>query len=538
MGLHQNKSMPAFFLESSADILQFANEDVNKLDCRISPYFTADTQIIWPGKEIRASSSDSWFTCTIKHRARKHSTTAFLMQDQKEREPKSQTAFPRHCRVIAHFREKFRVKKLKERGTHSPIPTQPPQQDPGRVSGAGAGSCQSRQPAVAPSTIHRCRELQSPSLAPWLRDRRKASYKSAAWAVLDCALPDSGGIPHPGLSRPVAVHETGRSGGLQDVSRAKGLPQGLSHRWVGNWPPQAPNPAQALQYSPGALRWRLVPAAPPTHTEPPSVGTTARSQPLAAASATRSACPPPLSPGHGGLAGVCLLHGPPGSCAHPVGIAPEKGRHKTRLFAYSGSSKQVECVARRAEMVLEEIPKGNASLVLRDAEVREEGTYSCLVSVASLAGEQSIQLQIEGNSMGLGFLFRLSSVINFHSPEKPTVTVNITSLSLVEGEQHKLVCNIRHYYPHNTQTQWLQDPKDTWKVPDVMKNVLSSGDQQSSNGTYSSSRCFLLTASLKDSDHKYTCWGDHPSLQSPIRRSVTVEVRGTLLTSGHCPLHP
>uniref|UniRef100_A0A8B9M3P1 Ig-like domain-containing protein n=1 Tax=Accipiter nisus TaxID=211598 RepID=A0A8B9M3P1_9AVES len=128
------------------------------------------------------------------------------------------------------------------------------------------------------------------------------------------------------------------------------------------------------------------------------------------------------------------------------------------------------------------------------------------------------------------WLAGLRCVIHFHSPEKPTVTVNITSLSLVEGEQHKLVCN--------TQAQWLQEPKDTWKVPDVMKNVLSSGDQQSSNGTYSSSRCLLLTASLKDGGHKYTCWVDHPSLQSPIRRSVTVEVRGTPLTWGHCPLHP
>ncbi|XP_074887241.1 LOW QUALITY PROTEIN: tapasin-related protein-like [Buteo buteo] len=187
----------------------------------------------------------------------------------------------------------------------------------------------------------------------------------------------------------------------------------------------------------------------------------------------------------------------------------KKGR-KTRLFAYSGSSKQAERVAHRAEMVLEEIPKGNASLVLRDAEVRAEGTYSCLVSVASLTGVQSIQLQIE---------------------EKPTVTINITSLSLVEGEQHKLVCNIRHYYPHNTLAQWLQEPKDTWKFPDVMKNVLATGDQQSSNGTYSSSRCFLLTASLKDGGHKYTCWVNHPSLQSPIRRSVTMEVREATSTA-------
>ncbi|KFV44084.1 hypothetical protein N328_09885, partial [Gavia stellata] len=56
-------NIPSFIVqESSVDILQYANEDINMLDCRISPYFTADTQIIWPGREIRASSLDSWFT--------------------------------------------------------------------------------------------------------------------------------------------------------------------------------------------------------------------------------------------------------------------------------------------------------------------------------------------------------------------------------------------------------------------------------------------------------------------------------------------
>ncbi|KFM06880.1 hypothetical protein AS27_13565, partial [Aptenodytes forsteri] len=51
-----------FLTESSVEILQYANEDINMLDCRITPYFTADTRIIWPGREIAASSSDSWFT--------------------------------------------------------------------------------------------------------------------------------------------------------------------------------------------------------------------------------------------------------------------------------------------------------------------------------------------------------------------------------------------------------------------------------------------------------------------------------------------
>ncbi|XP_069730341.1 uncharacterized protein [Phaenicophaeus curvirostris] len=112
-----------------------------------------------------------------------------------------------------------------------------------------------------------------------------------------------------------------------------------------------------------------------------------------------------------------------------------------------------------------------------------------------------------------------------HVSEKPIVTINVDSLSLVEGEQHKLVCSIRHYYPHDVEAQWQREPKDSWSVPYVLKNVLSSSHQQSSNGTYSSSRYFLLTASLKDNGHKYTCVVDHQSLRAPIRKSVTVEVR-------------
>ncbi|XP_074449908.1 uncharacterized protein LOC141746065 isoform X3 [Larus michahellis] len=320
--------IPSFIVqESSADILPYANEDIEMLDCRISPYYTVGTQIVWPGRDIRASSSDAWFTCTITHTAGKYTTTAFLVQERKEEED------PNPGQLLPGIGEQLHVS--------------------------------------APLLVH-----SSPAL-------RRSGLAQDVW--LHCAF-------------------------------------STAHR------------AEAT------VQW----------------------------------------------------------------VLQQKGGHRKRLMAYSGSSKRVEGLAGRAEMVLEEIPKGNASLLLRNTEVRDEGTYSCSVSVASLTAEQAIQLQIE---------------------EKPTVTVNVNSLSLVEGEQHKLVCNIRHYYPHDIQVQWLREPKDSWKVPDVVKNVLSSSHRQSSNGTYSSSRYFLLTASLRDNGHRYTCRVDHPSLRSPIRRSVTVEVR-------------
>ncbi|XP_054250494.1 tapasin-related protein-like [Indicator indicator] len=202
------------------------------------------------------------------------------------------------------------------------------------------------------------------------------------------------------------------------------------------------------------------------------------------------------------------------STSHQAGasiqwVMLQQGGYRKLLLAYDGSSGQVERVA-RAEVALEEIPKGKASLLLRNVELRDEGIYLCVVSVASLTAEQTIQLQVE---------------------EKPTVTTNVASLSLVEGEQQKLVCNMKHYYPHSIQAQWLREPKDPWRVPEILQNVLLSSVQQSINGTYSSSIYFLLTASLKDDGHRYTCLVDHKSLQTSIRRSVTVEVREPTFTA-------
>ncbi|PKU35558.1 tapasin-related [Limosa lapponica baueri] len=341
--------IPLFIVqESSGDILPYTNEDMEMLDCRISPYYTANTQVVWPGRDIRASSSDSWFTCTITHTAGKYTTTAFLVRDQEEENPNPGQFLP-------GIGEQFHF-------------------------------------SATPAGLQHQALLQSPSPAPTPPRHTKLLSLPARY--------------RSGLARDVWLHCAFSTDHTAEVS----------------------------------IQW----------------------------------------------------------------VLQQKGGHRKQLLAYSGASRRVEGLAPRAEMVLEEIPKGNASLLLRNTEVRDEGTYSCLVSVASLTAEQTIQLQIE---------------------EKPTVTLNVNSLSLVEGEQHKLVCTVRHYYPHDIQVQWLREPKDSWKVPDVVKNVLSSSHRQSSNGTYSSSRYFLLTASLKDDGHRYTCRVDHPSLPSPVRRSVTVEVR-------------
>uniref|UniRef100_A0A8C6ZH03 Ig-like domain-containing protein n=1 Tax=Nothoprocta perdicaria TaxID=30464 RepID=A0A8C6ZH03_NOTPE len=92
--------------------------------------------------------------------------------------------------------------------------------------------------------------------------------------------------------------------------------------------------------------------------------------------------------------------------------------------------------------------------------------------------------------------------------------------------QHKLICDMRNFYPLGAQAVWLRELQGSRQVPEVVRNVFSSSHRESSNGTYSFSRYFLLTASLRDNGHVYTCRVEHQSLQTPIRRSIIVKVRG------------
>lgn len=80
----------------------------------------------------------------------------------------------------------------------------------------------------------------------------------------------------------------------------------------------------------------------------------------------------------------------------------QRGAQSRELWAFGGPGRRVERPSPRAEVAPEGIPEGNASLLLRDVQLRDEGTYSCAVSVGSLTAETTVQLLIEGNGTGSG----------------------------------------------------------------------------------------------------------------------------------------
>lgn len=314
--------------ESSLDILQHVGEDTDQLECKISRYFTDNTQILWPGLQTQVHKLDSWFTGTIKHLADKFTVTVFLVQSSASKEAENQ------------------------------VPEDVSQGNAGRFYLSGVFLVRTG-PSLIQSGLNKD-------------------------VLLSCAFS--------------VDHHT-------DVT----------------------------------IKW----------------------------------------------------------------VLQQKGGHKKLIFAYNGFTRQVEHKDKRAEMFLAEMPKGNASLLLRTVGVRDVGTYSCSILVSSLLWAQNVQLEIV---------------------EKPTVTLNADVLSLVEGDEHKLVCDISHFYPHDAEAQWLQEPMEQGMLPHVVSHVFSSSHRHNSDGTYSFSSYFLLKASLRDDGRRYTCRVEHRSLKHPIKKSLTVKV--------------
>ncbi|KAK9520442.1 hypothetical protein VZT92_020327 [Zoarces viviparus] len=179
---------------------------------------------------------------------------------------------------------------------------------------------------------------------------------------------------------------------------------------------------------------------------------------------------------------------------------------RTRLFSYNGRTGRSEGsgVGQRS------LAGGDASYNLPFAKMASEGTYICSVSVIPLFVSLDISLHIE---------------------EPPRVSLNTgPALSLQEGGEKKVSCDVESYYPLDVEIVWhVQDAAAVGRrvgapLPKELQNVLLSSHKHNQDNTYSLTAFFYLEASLKDSGKQYTCSVSHQSLRMPIRKSFILTV--------------
>ncbi|XP_008424375.1 tapasin-related protein [Poecilia reticulata] len=179
---------------------------------------------------------------------------------------------------------------------------------------------------------------------------------------------------------------------------------------------------------------------------------------------------------------------------------------RTKLFSHCSRTGQIQGsgVGKKA------LAGGDATYTLPFTKMSSEGTYICSVLVNPLFGNQDVVLQIE---------------------EPPRVSLNVGPvLSVLDGTEHKVVCEADNYYPLDVEINWYeQDPAALGQrvgapLPKMLQNILLSSHKHNQDKTYSLSGFFYLKASLKASGRQFTCIVSHKSLRMPVKKSFILQV--------------
>ncbi|XP_072405813.1 tapasin-like [Chiloscyllium punctatum] len=176
------------------------------------------------------------------------------------------------------------------------------------------------------------------------------------------------------------------------------------------------------------------------------------------------------------------------------------------VYAYNGAHDRVDMAEAGTEMFFYEAhSRGNASLLIRNVEIRHEGSYICTIYMPNLHAQQSIELQIT---------------------ERPKVTVSPDPLVLVPGQEQTVTCDVSSYYPLDVTVSWTRKGVAGNSSSEHITDSLLSGHRQNPDGTYNMSSYLRVVPSWEDHLTTYTCYVDHDSIKTPVRKTVTLKVAG------------
>ncbi|XP_067865443.1 tapasin-like [Heterodontus francisci] len=175
------------------------------------------------------------------------------------------------------------------------------------------------------------------------------------------------------------------------------------------------------------------------------------------------------------------------------------------VYAYHGAQDRVDTAEEGTEMFFYELhSRGNASLLIRNVNIRHEGSYICTIYMPNLHAQQSIDLEIT---------------------EPPKLTLDPDPLYLMPGQEHNVLCEISSYYPLDVSVTWMEKKAGNGTASHITKSCLS-GHRRNPDGTYNMTSYITVKPTSGDHDTIYTCYVDHMSVKSAVRKSITLKVAG------------
>ncbi|XP_030404016.1 tyrosine-protein phosphatase non-receptor type substrate 1-like isoform X2 [Gopherus evgoodei] len=143
-------------------------------------------------------------------------------------------------------------------------------------------------------------------------------------------------------------------------------------------------------------------------------------------------------------------------------------------------------------MDTEQLASGNASLVLHNVTVSEQGAYRCLVIHSPDRGEQSLYLAV------LGQCWRGSG-------ETAVPTVAIPSKAVLRGEPNLLKCSVSGFHPADIAVTWL-------RAGEVLPASPLPAPQRNPDGTFNVSSSLTFQPTEQDQGVAFSCQVQHAAL--------------------------
>ncbi|XP_030056926.1 uncharacterized protein LOC115468917 isoform X2 [Microcaecilia unicolor] len=169
------------------------------------------------------------------------------------------------------------------------------------------------------------------------------------------------------------------------------------------------------------------------------------------------------------------------------------------LYSFNG---QVHRPRRNGSRVSEEeLQKGNASLLIPQVRIAEEGSYKCVVVMTPNRAEGMLYLTVSAN---------------------PKVALSSSEITVEAGTEKSVMCLVNQFYPSSIQVRWFEISGN--RENEVTTGICTGSLADNIDGTFNVISRLRLKASLKDHEKKYACSVEHRTLINNIFLTATLHV--------------